>query len=146
MGGVVVFLRVELGDLDRAQNAREAVGDRVHLGRFVARAGNDQRRARFIDQDRVHFVDDREVVAALDLVFLVNDHVVAQVIEAELVVRAVRDVGGVRFVARGVVLVVGNQADGKPQETVNLPHPLAVAAGQVIVDRHDVDTLAGKAV
>ena len=38
----------------------------VELGAVLERAGDDQRRARFVDQDRVDFVDDGEVMAALD--------------------------------------------------------------------------------
>jgi hypothetical protein len=41
--------------------------------------------------------DDAEVALALDPLFELGDHVVAQVVEAELVVRAVRHVGGVRL-------------------------------------------------
>ena len=37
----------------------------ILVGGFLGRAGNDQRGARFVDQDRVHFVDHGEVVAAL---------------------------------------------------------------------------------
>ena len=33
-------------------------------------------------------------------------------------------------------------ADGQAEEAVDLPHPLGVAPGQVVVDRDDVDALA----
>ena len=56
---------------------------------------DDERRPRFVDQDAVDLVDDREVVAALHVVREVELHVVAQVVEAELVVRAVGDVAAV---------------------------------------------------
>ena len=56
-GAFFVFLLLEarhqLVDLD------------VELGVLFGRAGNDQRRARFVDEDRVHFVDDGERQAAL---------------------------------------------------------------------------------
>ena len=65
----------------------------VLVGGFVARAGNDQRRAGFVDQDGVDFVDDREMVAALHAVRDVELHVVAQVVEAEFVVGSVGDIG-----------------------------------------------------
>ena len=67
----------------------------VEVAAVFGRAGDDQRRARFIDQDRVDFVDDGEAVAALDHVAQRVLHVVAQIVEAELVVRAVGDVAGV---------------------------------------------------
>src|SRR3712207_6901915 len=46
------------------------------------------------DEDRVDLVDDGVEVPALDQVGLAPGHVVAQVVEAELVVGAVRDVAG----------------------------------------------------
>ena len=42
----------------------------VLMRRDRRRAADDQRRARLIDQDGVHFVDDGEVMAALDLFLL----------------------------------------------------------------------------
>ena len=87
-GEVVAKLRLVL---------HQAIDQRLVLVELVRRlgrrAGDDQRRARFVDEDRVHFVDDREVVTALDLFLLGRGHaVVAQVVEAELGVGAVGDV------------------------------------------------------
>ena len=57
-------------------------------------SGDDQRCAGLVDEDRVDFVDDAVVVTTLlHLVGLRLRHVVAQVVEAHLVVGAVRDVG-----------------------------------------------------
>ena len=65
----------------------------VLVGRDRRRAADDERRAGFVDEDRVHFVDDGVVMRALDLLVATRGHaVVAQVIEAELAVRAVGDV------------------------------------------------------
>ena len=85
-------------------------------------------------------------MAALHHVLLVDHHVVAQVIEAELVVGAVGHVGGVGFLAVGGFHAVDHQAHGQAQETVDLAHPFAVAAGQVIVDGDYVHTVAGQGV
>ena len=80
--------------------ARDQLGEvAVPLGGLVGRAGDDQRRTGLVDEDRVDLVDDREVVAALDELVLGPRHVVAQVVEAELVVRAVRDVAVVLLAA-----------------------------------------------
>ena len=64
----------------------------VELGRLLRRAADDQRRARFVDENRVDFVDEREVELALHQVFDLPGHVVAQVVEADFVVRDVGDV------------------------------------------------------
>ena len=69
-------------------------------------------------------------------------HVVAQVVEAEFVVRAVGDVGAVGDLPLGVVEVVLDHADRHAQEAVDPAHPLGVATGEVVVDRDHVHALA----
>ena len=81
----------------------DAVHAVVLVGGLFARAADDERRTRFVDQDRIDFVDDGEVVPALHAILQIELHVVAQVVEAELVVGAVGDVGGVGFAALLVV-------------------------------------------
>ncbi len=118
----------------------------VAVGGFLGRAADDQRRARLVDEDGVDLVDDRVVVPALHHRRQVELHVVAQVVEAELVVGAVGDVGGVGGLAVGVGHVVLDDADGQAEEAVDLAHPLGVAARQVVVDGHHVHALAGERV
>ncbi len=73
-------------------------------------------------------------------------HVVAEVVEAELVVRAVGDVGAVGRIAVGVAEVVLDRPHGEAEEAVDGAHPLGVALGQVVVDRDDMDALPGQGV
>ncbi len=119
---------------------------RVQLGRVVALAADDQRRARLVDQDRVDLVDDGVVEVALDHLVERPGHVVAQVVEADLVVGDVRDVAVVRRLARVVVEVVLDHADRHVEGLVDRAHPLRVALGQVVVDGDQVDALAGQRV
>src|SRR6202167_4284785 len=117
----------------------DAVDLEILVGGFPAGTGNDERGAGFVDQDGVHFVDDGVVVAALHAVFDAKLHVVPQIIEAELVVGAVGDVGVVVVLPYLVVLeVVYDDADG----AVDLAHPIRVAVGQIVVDGDDVNALA----
>ena len=81
-------------------------------------------------------------MAALHHLRHVVFHVVAQIVEAEFVVRAVGDVGGVGLAALIVVEPVDDDADGHAEELVDLPHPLRVAAGEIVVDGDDVHALA----
>ena len=85
-------------------------------------------------------------MAALDLILELELHVVAEVVEAELVVGAVGDVGAVGLAALLVGEVVDDDADGEAEEAVDLAHPFGVALGEVVVDGDDVDAVAGEGV
>ena len=85
----------------------------VELGRLLALAGDDERRSRFIDQNGVDLVDDGKRMAALDHFLFIDGHVVAEVVEAELVVGAVGDVGGVGRSSLGGGQVMDDQANGE---------------------------------
>ena len=118
----------------------------IELRAIVERTGNDQRRARFVDQDRVHFVDDGVDVAALHHVFEPVFHIVAQIIEAELVIGAVGDVAVVLALALAVVEPMHDDADGEAQEFVDLAHPFGVALGQIVIHGDDMNAAPGKGI
>ena len=86
----VLGLDLALVDLAFLQLRNDPIHLVVEVGRLLGRARDDQWRARFIDEDAVHFVHDGEVVAALDHAPQVELHVVAQVVEPELVVASRR--------------------------------------------------------
>ncbi len=129
-----------------AQPRDDAVDLGVKLGGLLGGPRDDERRPRLVDQDRVHLVDDREAVPALDVALDRILDVVAQVVEPELGVGPVGDVRPVALLALAVGEPVDDDPHGHPEELVDAPHPLRVAAGQVVVDRDDVDALAGERV
>ena len=128
------------------QLRNDAVDAVIFIGRFLARARNDQRRAGFVDQDRIHLIDDGKIVAALHAIFQIELHVVAQVVEAELIVGAVSNVGGVSSTALLVVEVVDDHAHRKAQETIELAHPFRVALGQIVVDGNHVHAASAESI
>ena len=73
-------------------------------------------------------------------------HVVAQIIEAELGVRAVCDVSGVSGELLTGILHVLQDAPAESKPVVNWAHPLGVTAGEVVVDGDEVDALVGERV
>ncbi len=68
-------------------------------------------------------------------------HVVAQVVEPELVVGAVGDVGCVGDAALGRRHTREDHAGLEAEGAVNAAHPLGVTLGEVVVDRHHVDAV-----
>ena len=143
-GGPVFFIDGVIDVLNQFWN--DLVDAVVLVGGFFGRPGNDQRRAGFVDQDGVHFVDDSEMVAALDAVRQVVLHVVAEIVEAEFVVRAVGNVRAIGRAPFGIAQVVDDDAHRQAQRAVDRAHPLRVAPRQVIVDRDDVNAAAGQRV
>ena len=114
----------------------------VQVRPILGGARDDQGRARLVDQDGVDLVDDGEVVGALHHLAPVIDQVVAQIVEAELVVGAVGNVGRVGGLALALGQAVDDDPDLKTQEAIDPAHGLGVAAGQIVVDGDDVDALA----
>ncbi len=118
----------------------------VEVRAVLGGSGDDQRRARLVDQDRVDLVDDPEVMAALDHLAGVIDQVVAQIVEAEFVVGAVGDVGGVGALALALREAIDDHPDVEAEETIDPAHPFGVARGQIVVDGDQVHALAGDGV
>ena len=127
-----------------AEAGNNLVNTVVLVGRFVARSGNDERGAGFIDEDRVHLVHNGEIVPALHAMREVELHVVAQVVETELVVGSVSDVGIIRIVALLVVQPVLDHADRESEKLVETAHPFGVATRQVVVHGDHMDALPGE--
>ncbi len=132
---LLVDLVVDLGD-EALGHGRELREPAVRIAR--GRARDDERRAGLVDEDGVDLVHHGEEVAALDHVGRLPRHVVAQVVEAELVVRAVRDVGGVLLAALLRGLAREDHARGHAEGAEHAAHELALVAGEVVVDRDDV--------
>src|SRR5712675_1812259 len=109
------------------------IGAAVEFRGILGRAGDDERRARLVDQDRIDLVDDGVVEGPLGHGVQPVLHVVAQVVEAQLVVGAVGDVAGVGRLAFLVAQLVNDHADAETEELVDLAHPLGVALGEIVV-------------
>ena len=135
--GLLVDLEIPL-----FEGGDHLVDGEVQVGRILGGSGDDQRRARLVDEDAVDLVDDGEVVLALDHLVQHELHVVAQVIEAEFVVGAVGHVRGIRLAPPGVVDAVHDDAHLEAEGLIDAPHPLGVAPREIIVDRDDVNALA----
>ena len=124
------------------QTRNDLVHRQIQLGAVFRLTGNNQRRARFVDQDRVNLVDNGKAQLALHFFIHLVDHVVAQVIKAEFVVGAVGDVrrvGGLLGVVRHLRQV---DPDREAEKIMDASHHLRVAAGQVIVHRDNMHALA----
>ena len=141
--GALLLVDLVVGRLELEDEGVDGV---VHFRAVLERTGNDQRRARLVDQDRIDLVDDRVIVTALHHRGALVLHVVAQIVEAELVVGGVGDVAGIGGAALLVGEAVHDDADGQAEELVDAAHPFGVALGEVVVDGDDVDALAGERV
>ena len=140
----LVFLHIEVDAAHQGANdGSELVVQRCRIGDAT---GDDQRGACLVDEDGVDFVDDGVVMSALHLVGDGAGHVVAQVVEAELVVGSVGDVGGIvdSFLGGRRAHSRHDESDAEAEPTVDLPHPHRVATREVVVHRDEVHSFAGE--
>ena len=141
-GALLLVLLVVL----RLEHRDQGVDLHVQRRAVVGGTRDDQRGARLVDQDRVDLVDDRVVEFPLDHVLQPELHVVAQIVEAELVVGTVGHVAGIRPPPLVVVEAMHDAADGQAEVPVDAAHPLGIAACQVVVHGDDVHALTGQGV
>ena len=135
--GLFVLLIIILGQVED-----DLVDADIKLGLVVGRARDDQRGARFVDQDRIDLVDDAEVEGAVDHLLAVELHIVAEVIEAQLVVRRIGDVAVIGVAALRLIKVRDDDPGCQAQEAIDGAHPFGVARREIVVDRDDMDALA----
>ncbi len=69
-------------------------------------------------------------------------HVVAQIIEPELVVRAVGNIRSIRLPPVLIWHVGHNHARGQAQKSVQLPHFCRIAGGKIVINRDHMHTFA----
>ena len=114
------------------------IGNTVQFCGLGAAAGNDQWCSGFIDQNRVHFVDDGIVQVSLNHIFLTGYHVITQVVETEFVVCTISDITVIRFTAFVVIHTIQDTANSQPQKSVNLTHLIRVTLCQIVIDCNNV--------
>src|ERR1039457_3861875 len=104
------------------------------------RTANDERRPRFVDENRIHFVNNREEITPLHLRLDAGGHaVVAEVVEAKFRVGAICDIADILRPPKGRRLIVLDAANRQPEKLVHLAHPLRIARGEIIVNRDQMD-------
>ena len=143
---LLVDLVIALAVLAAPQPGRDLGEFEVPPAVLVGGTADNQRRTRFVDENGVDFVHDREIVPPLDAFLQTPGHVVPEVVETELVVGAVGNVGLVLLAPLVRLHLRQDHAHLQAQEVVDPPHPFRVPLGQVIVDGDDVHALAGQRV
>ena len=96
-----------------------------------------------IEFDLVH---DREVVIPLQHLREIRLHVVAEIVEPELVVGGVGHVGLVGDLLRRLLHAGDHHADRQAQRVVDHAHPVRVAPGQIVVHGDHVHAAPGQRV
>ena len=139
-------LCVDLLDAEAGHALHKVVRALVKLVGFVAHAGNDERGTRFVDEDGVDLVHDREFMSALNDAVLIYDHIVAQIVKAHFVIRAVGYICGIGCLALFVCESVDYKSDRQTEIIIKLAHPFAVTLCEVVIDGDDMNTLSGKCV
>ena len=107
---------------------------------------DDEGGARLVNQNRIDLVHNSVIKATLNAISGLVDHVVSQVIKAEFVIGAVGDIRLISSLFIFALHVRKVDANRQTQKVVKLSHPLRITIGQVIIYRHDMNTLARQGV
>ena len=120
----------------------EAVCSPVHISGLVAFSRYYQRRPGLIYEDRIHLVYNGIVQLALHHSFLIDHHIIAQIIETVLIIGPISDI---RLIS-GSPVSFGNAmyhaSYREPQECIEFAHPFHITLCQIIVDGDHVDALS----
>ena len=114
----------------------------IKLRWLAALSGNDQWCTCFIDQYRVDLIDNSKLHTALYQLFLVNDHVISQIIKSEFVICYVSNVAVISSTTFFFVHTVQYYANCQSQKFMYLSHPLWVTLCQIVIDRNDMYTFS----
>ncbi len=94
---VIVLLFVSFLHPDRLQGFSQGICPLVKDICFIAMPGNNQGGAGLVNEDGVHLVHNGVMVAPLHFILLADNHIVPQVVKAQLVIGGIGDVAGIRL-------------------------------------------------
>ena len=111
------------------------------------RTGNNQRCTGIVNEHGIHLVHNSVIVGTLHQLRRILSHIVAQVVEAKLIVGTEGDVALISLATGfGVGLMFVYAVHRQTVEHVNGAHPLGVALGQIIIHCYHMYTIARQCV
>ena len=114
---------------------------------FRHRTTDNQRCTCIVNQYRVHLVHDSVVMSALYEVHRAGSHIIAQVVEAKLVIRTKCNIARICTATLiRVWFVFVDTIHGQAMEHIERTHPLRVTFSQVVVHCHHVYALVGHSI
>ena len=144
--GVKVLLGIHFLDYELGEARYELVRSVIEIGRLVTVTGDDKGSSCLVYKYGVDLVDDREVVTSLYHKLLVGNHVITEIVEAELIVSTVGNISVVRLLLLVSVLTVYYKAGGQTEEGIYATHFLTVSLCEIVVDGNDVYAVTGERV
>ncbi|MNC10300.1 hypothetical protein D3C75_579390 [compost metagenome] len=128
------------------QGHDETVGCHIQIRRLGGLSGNNKRRPRFIHQNGVHFVHNGIIKGPLHHLLFIQNHIVPQVIKAELIVRTIGNITGISSLLVLMAHLCQVQAYCHTEEIIYFAHFVTAHGGQIIIDRYQVDAFAGQCI
>ena len=105
---------------------------------YGSRARYDEGRSSLVYENAVHLVHDSVVMLALHAILEARGHIVPEVVETELIIGPVSDIGPVGLVPVGVHHVMLYATHGEAHHLVDSAHPLGIAPREVVVHGHQM--------
>ena len=115
--------------------------------RLGYRTGNNERCSRFINQNGVNLINNGKMMVPLYQLFLLDNHIVPEVVKAEFVIGTVSDVGPVCFASGfGVGIVPVDAVYREAMEVKDWFVPLSIPLGQVGIYGYNMNTASGQCI
>ncbi len=118
----------------------------ILAGILVDSPGDYQGRAGLINEDAVHLVDNGKMQGALHQMFLVQHHIIPEIVKAKLVICAISYICLIGLPALFGIKAMDNETYLQAQQIVDPSHPLAVEAGKIVVDGDHMHALARESI
>ena len=129
-----------------AQLRNQFINADIEVGAVFQRPGNNQRGARLVNENAVHLINNGKAVAALAHIGARIFHIVAQIIKTQLIIGGIGNVCRISAFARFIIHIMDNTADAQPQSLMHDTHPIGIALGEIIIDRHHMHGAARQGV
>ncbi len=143
---IVAFLLIQFFYHKFSHGARQSLGLFVKVGSRLSGARNNQRCSRLVNENGIHLVHNGKYMPALRHLLLIYDHVIPQIIESELIVGSIGNIGTVSFLFLRRGLPMYHQSRGQAHKGIYTPHFFRTHTRQIIIDGYNMYTFSRQSV
>ena len=121
---------------------RKNIAEFIKSCRLTTLSRYYKRSSGFIDKNRVDLIDDCIIKASLYKLFLIDNHVIPEIIKSKFVIGYICDIRIICLTSLIAIHTIKDNSDRKSEEFMYLAHPLGITLGKIIINRNNMYALA----